>query len=117
MTTQTSSPQDWHEGRRLRAWTLKQQGWKQRDIAYALGVTESAVSQWVRRARTEGVESLRRVPHPGGPSKLRPYQQLALLEMLRMGAETFGFRGAVWTGPRVVALHAIFSVSPITPVI
>ena len=108
MTTHTSSPQDWHEGRRLRAWTLKQQGWKQRDIAYALGVTESAVSQWVRRALTEGVESLRRVPHPGGPSKLRPYQQLALLEMLRMGAETFGFRGAVWTGPRVVALARHF---------
>ncbi len=95
MTTHPSSPQDWHEVRRLRAWALKQQGWKQRDIAYALGVTESAVSQWVRRARIEGAESLRRVPHPGGPSKLRPYQQLALLEMLRMGAENFGFRGAV----------------------
>lgn len=28
--------------------------------------------------------------------------------MLRMGAETFGFRGAVWTGPRVVALARHF---------
>ena len=91
MTTHTSSPQDWHEGRRLRAWPLKQQGWK-----------------WVRRARTKGIESLRRVLHPGGPSKLRPYQQLALLEMLRMGAENFGFRGAVWSTPRVVALARHF---------
>ena len=104
MQTHTSSPQDWHEGRRFRAWTLKQQGWQQCDIAHALGVTESAVSQWIRRACTEGAEALRRVPRPGGPSKLRPYQRLALLEMLSMGAEAFGFRGAVWTGPRVVAL-------------
>ena len=104
MQTAIFSSQDWQAGRRFRAWTLKQQGWKQRAIAQALGVTESAVSQWIRRGRTDGVESLRRVPHPGGPSKLRSYQQLALLEMLSMGAEVFGFRGAVWTGPRVVAL-------------
>jgi transcriptional regulator len=30
---------DWLEGRRKRAWELKQQGWKQQDIAVALGVT------------------------------------------------------------------------------
>ena len=77
MQTAIFSSQDWQEGRRFRAWTLKQQGWKQRAIAQALGVTESAVSQWIRRGRTDGVESLRRVPHPGGPSKLRSYQQLA----------------------------------------
>ncbi len=28
---------DWREGRRRRAWELKEQGWKQRDIAAALG--------------------------------------------------------------------------------
>ena len=57
---------------------------------------------------TPGSHRRRRVAAPGsssgGPSKLRSYQQLALLEMLSMGAEVFGFRGAVWTGPRVVAL-------------
>jgi hypothetical protein len=30
---------DWREGRRRRAWELKEQGWKQQDIAAALGVT------------------------------------------------------------------------------
>jgi predicted transcriptional regulator len=39
-------PTDWREGRRLRAWELQQQGWKQKDIAAALGVTPGAVSQW-----------------------------------------------------------------------
>jgi predicted transcriptional regulator len=35
---------DWRE-RRRRAWELKQEGWKQRDDATALGVTPGAVSQ------------------------------------------------------------------------
>lgn len=51
----TKSPQlDWREGRRRRAWELKEQGWKQQDIAAALGVTGGAVSQWLKRARGPG---------------------------------------------------------------
>ena len=34
----------------MRAWQLKRQGRKQKDIAAALGVTEGAVSQWLKRA-------------------------------------------------------------------
>ncbi len=34
--------QDWRQVRRYRAWELKQQGWKQNDLARALGVTEGA---------------------------------------------------------------------------
>jgi transcriptional regulator with XRE-family HTH domain len=41
---------DWREERRQRAWALKQQGWHQKDIAAALGVSTSAVSQWCTRA-------------------------------------------------------------------
>jgi predicted transcriptional regulator len=51
---------DWRDGRRRRAWELKQQGWKQTAIAAALGVTPGAVSQWLKRARTQGVEALHR---------------------------------------------------------
>jgi predicted transcriptional regulator len=45
--------EDWKEGRRRRAWELSEQGWKQKDIAEALGVSKGAVSQWLKRARTE----------------------------------------------------------------
>jgi len=34
-------PKDWREARRLRAWKLKQKGWKQKDIAEALGVVKA----------------------------------------------------------------------------
>lgn len=50
-TASNQQAAEWREGRRLRAFELKQQGWNQREIANALGVTEGAVSQWMKRAR------------------------------------------------------------------
>ena len=65
---------DWREGRRLRAWELKQQNWSQRAISEALGVTPGAVSQWMRRAREGGVEALKRRMAPGPSPKLTDEQ-------------------------------------------
>jgi transposase len=80
---------------------LKQQGWKQCDIAAALGVTEGAVSQWMRRGRESGVTGLRHRPPPGATSRLTPEQLARLPRLLALGAEAFGFRGHVWTARRV----------------
>src|SRR5438876_11633595 len=77
--TSIDRPRDWNEGRRLRAWELKQQGWKQRAIAAALGVTEGAVSQWIKRARQGGPEALRRRTAPGGRPKYHPAHVSKLL--------------------------------------
>jgi transposase len=95
---------NWREGRRLRAWELHQQGWKQKDIAAALGVTQGAVSQWLKRGREGGVEGLRHQPPPGAPPRLSSEQRDQLLELLSQGPESFGFQGAVWTQPRVAVL-------------
>ena len=92
---------DWREFRRRRAWELKEQGWKQKDIATALGVSKGAVSQWMRRAQTQGVEALRRHPAAGARPKLTAEQQAQLPDLLAQGAEAFGFRGQVWTTKRV----------------
>ena len=92
---------DWREGRRRRAWELKQQGWKQQDIAAALGVTGGAVSQWLKRGREQGVEGLRRHPAPGPTPKLSAAQVAQLPALLEPGAEAYGFRGQVWTCRRV----------------
>lgn len=100
----SSRPQDWREGRRLRAWELHQQGWKQKDIAAALGVSPGAVSQWIARGRAQGGASLRHHTPPGAPARLTAEQREQLKMLLACGAETFGFRGDVWTTARVAAL-------------
>ena len=89
------------EARRFRAWELKQQGWKQSAIAEALGVAPGAVSQWLKRAREGGVESLRRRLGTGAPRKVTSEKRARLPQLLGQGAEAYGFTGAVWTRARV----------------
>jgi transposase len=97
----TETPKTWREGRRLRAWQLFQQGWHQRQIARALGVSEGAVSQWLAKARQAGQSALLDHPHPGRPPRLSPEQQARVQALLRLGAPAFGFRGDLWTRKRV----------------
>jgi transposase len=103
-TTDPQQPLNWHEGRRLRAWELHQMGWTQTRIAEALGVTQGAVSQWLKRAALEGVAALRAHPAPGPTPLLSPVQRAQLEALLKQGAEAFGFRGALWTRRRVARL-------------
>src|SRR5215207_9079964 len=97
-------PSDWREGRRLRAWALHQQGWKQRAIAEALGVTQGAVSQWIARGKAGGVEALRNRKPPGAPRRLTTQQRDQLPSLLARGAQAFGFRGDIWTRARIAAI-------------
>jgi len=101
---------DWREGRRFRAWELGCQRWRQKDIAAAptgvtgpsaLGVTNGAVSQWLKRAREEGPEALRRRKAPGPSPRLTQEQRAELPRLLEQGAEAHGFRGALWTEGRI----------------
>src|SRR5215216_4486600 len=102
----------WREGRRLRALELKQRGFKQTQIAEALGVTEGAVSQWMKRAREEGAEALRHKPPPVAPSRLSDEQRARLPELLAQGVQAHGFRGEVWTCERVaIVIRREFGVS------
>jgi len=100
-----------NQWRRDRAWALHQAGWTGRAIAQALGVTEGAVSQWLKRAREGGPEALCvRIP-PGPTPKLTAEQQAQLPALLAHGAEAYGFLGDVWTTKRVAALiHQEFGI-------
>lgn len=96
---------DWREGRRLRAWELKREGWKQQEIADALGVSKGAVSQWMKRGREGGIEGLRRRIAPGAPPRLNEEQRERLAKLLAYDdVEAYGFRGRVWTCARVAEL-------------
>jgi transposase len=97
-------PKDWREGRRLQAWALKEAGWKQRAISEALGVSEGAVSQWIRRGRQGGIEALRHQPPPGAPSRLKAEEKTRLVTLLEQGAPAHGFAGQLWTCRRIAAL-------------
>jgi transposase len=94
-------PTDYREGRRRRAWELKQQGWTQKAIAAALGVTEGAVSQWMKHGTEGGEDALARQPPPGAPPRLTDAQRKHLPELLAKGAQAYGFLGDVWTQRRV----------------
>lgn len=96
--------QDIGEWRRIRAWELHQAGWSGKDIAAALKVSAGAVSGWLKRARTGGVEALRRHPAPGPTPKLTAAQRAELPDLLAKGAEAYGFVGDVWTTKRAAAV-------------
>ena len=80
------SPRDWREERRLRVWALHQQGWMGKTIAEALGVSKGAVSQWLRRAREEGVEALYSQPPPGPTPRPSSHTILAARLAMSRGA-------------------------------
>jgi transposase len=102
MATNDRHPHDWKEARRLRAIELKQQGWTQRQIAEAFGVTEGAVSRWIAAERSRGPAALRARPRSGAPTKLSQAQRTLIPELLSRGAEAYGFRGQVWTCGRII---------------
>lgn len=103
-TQNPPATRDVREWRRQRAWELQQQGWLQKDIATALGVTKGAVSQWLKRGREGGVAALAARPRPGARPRLSTEQRAQVPALLAQGAPAFGFRGDVWTCKRVAAV-------------
>src|SRR5262245_61590754 len=95
---------DWREWRRLRAWHLKQQGWSQRDIAEAFGVTETAVSRWMALAREAGPAALFTSSSPGSPRRLTDQDYQSLEALLAEGATAHGWPNNLWTGGRVAKI-------------
>src|SRR3954468_21293720 len=93
--TLSTQATDWREGRPLRAWELKQQGWNQRQIANALGVTprgpsepedEAGTPGWDRRPQ-EANASRRAIPPESEDQRAR------LPGLLARGAPAYGFPG------------------------
>jgi transposase len=102
---------DWREERRKQAWLLKERGWKQQDIAVALGVSEGAVSQWLKRGREKGVEALNAQPSKGLTPRLNTEQKAQIPQLLAGGAKAYGFPDDIWTAQRVaIVIETAFGV-------
>jgi transposase len=69
-----------------------------------MGVTKGAVSQWVKRGKEGGEAALREQPKSGAPLRLSQEDREKLPELLARGAESFGFRGDLWTCSRVATV-------------
>ncbi len=67
-------------------------------------MTEGAVSQWLKKARADGVAGLRHRKGGGPKPRLNPEQVEQLPQLLDQGAQAYGFRGDVWTRARVAAV-------------
>jgi transposase len=78
---------NWKEARRKRALELKRQGWKQRTIAAAFGVSEATVSKWVAKMDKLGTEAWRSKPSGHRPRELREEHLQMIPELLSHGAE------------------------------
>jgi transposase len=85
------------EQRRRLAVRRVHEGWKQRDVAAFLGVSERAVGRWVAAERRQGEDGLRARPHPGGAPRLTEAQATEVLACLLRPAGEFGFPTALWT--------------------
>src|SRR5262245_62128784 len=101
MDATVSAVRDWKEWRRMRALSMRHQGYTQRAIADALDGSPAAVSQWLAAAEAGGPDALRSHPPAGRPCRLTAPQKRLIPEVLWHGAEAYGFRGQVWTCARI----------------
>lgn len=101
MKERSAESKNVREYRRLRAVELFDKGMKAIKIADILGVTRGAVSQWLKRYREQGLDSLYYSKIQKKPCKLTDTQIEELKALLQQGAEKSGYSGNVWTASRI----------------
>ncbi|CAN5471228.1 hypothetical protein BH10BAC6_BH10BAC6_11400 [soil metagenome] len=87
------------EYRRMRALELSERGWRQVDIATALGVSAPAVSQWIAAARLKGKSALKSRIAPGATPRLEDRHRKLIGALLLEPPSAFGLKGDAWTRP------------------
>lgn len=93
-----------HAERRRRAVCLKEKGWRQSDIAEAIGVSDGAVSQWRKDYRAHGdvvFEPRYRAPKP---KRFPEHSYRQLRTLLQQGPQAHGYADGLWTAERVAKL-------------
>jgi transposase len=99
-TTQRITAAELERRRRL-AVERVESGYSQQATADFLGVSKSAVSQWMKVYRKRGDAGLAAKPRSGRPRKLTKRQERTVLGWFAKSATDFGFANELWTAPRV----------------
>lgn len=89
------------EQRRFWAMALLDRGQSQSEVARMSGVTPSAVSQWEKKYRRGGAETLKARVHPGPEPKLTDKKLQRLEKILLKGPRKHGYATELWTLQRV----------------
>ena len=89
------------ERRRLEAVKLLDQGLSQAEVGRRLRVAQQTVSDWSRRARKHGIESLKKAGRAGRKPRLSAPQKAQLEQRLLDGPEHLGYETPLWTCERV----------------
>lgn len=89
------------EGYRFAAVKLNKRGVIVATIAESFGVTTEAVYIWLKKARTEGIKSLRASKAKGPELGLDESQFASLLKAIRRPASELGYATDLWSGPRL----------------
>jgi transposase len=89
------------EQRRRLAVQRVNEGWKQKDVAAFLGVTERTITRWMAAYREGGDAAIAAKPTPGRPPKLSQRQERSVLAWLAKSPEAFGYKTTLWTTRRL----------------
>lgn len=101
-----------YEFLRRRCAELKQLGWKQVDIAKALGLTPGWVSRTIKKYNEGGFDGLVWRKPKGPNTKLSQEQIQQLINELEKGTSFHGFPEGSWTQPRIKqVIETIFGIS------
>ncbi|MDG7051184.1 MAG: helix-turn-helix domain-containing protein, partial [Nitrososphaerota archaeon] len=95
-------PKALEERRKKAIKLLLNKGMSQKEVAKVVGATQSGVSRWWTKYKSEGdFDALNSTRHTGRPFLLKDEQKRGLVEVLLKGAESYGFETDIWTTERV----------------
>jgi transposase len=92
------------EMRRRVAMALLDVGWGVRQVARQVQASPGSVCRWRDTRAQQGEAGLSAKRHPGSQPKLSAMQRQQWLALLSQGARAHGWRNALWTLKRLVAL-------------
>lgn len=90
--------------RRAQAVTKYLEGEKVIALSKHFGVSRSSVNRWLRSYDVEGADGLKPRKKPGAASRLSAADVSDLIETIKAGPLSAGYKSGVWTGPMIGAL-------------